>query len=262
MRRTVVHPLTGARANPRHVGAPGCRRTPAAPPLVQLLTPEGERVHHPDYDVDLTDERVPRVLPRPRPGTPDRRRGDCPAATGRAGHLGRAARPGGGAGRFRSGAAPAGLRLPDVPRARGRLVPRRRPADAARAVPRREQRRVGPAGEALQPLHDRHRLPDAARDRLRDGHRHGRRRRRRRDRRGGHRLLRRRRLQPGRRERGLRLGAASTTRRSCSSARTTSGASRRRPSTQSRIPLVPSAPRASASRACGSTATTCSPPTP
>ena len=23
--------------------------------LVQLLTPEGERVHHPDYDVDLTD---------------------------------------------------------------------------------------------------------------------------------------------------------------------------------------------------------------
>ena len=25
-------------------------------PLVQLLTPEGERVHHPDYDVDLTDE--------------------------------------------------------------------------------------------------------------------------------------------------------------------------------------------------------------
>jgi pyruvate dehydrogenase E1 component alpha subunit len=25
-------------------------------PLVQLLTPEGERVHHPDYDVDLSDE--------------------------------------------------------------------------------------------------------------------------------------------------------------------------------------------------------------
>ena len=28
----------------------------ASTPLVQLLTPEGERVHHPDYDVDLTDE--------------------------------------------------------------------------------------------------------------------------------------------------------------------------------------------------------------
>ncbi len=25
-------------------------------PLVQLLTPEGERLHHPDYDIDLTDE--------------------------------------------------------------------------------------------------------------------------------------------------------------------------------------------------------------
>ena len=28
----------------------------AATPLVQLLTPEGERVHHPDYDVEFTDE--------------------------------------------------------------------------------------------------------------------------------------------------------------------------------------------------------------
>src|SRR4051812_15524057 len=28
----------------------------AGPELVQLLTPEGERVHHPDYDVDLSDE--------------------------------------------------------------------------------------------------------------------------------------------------------------------------------------------------------------
>jgi len=29
----------------------------AQTPLVQLLTPEGERLHHPDYDVDLTDEQ-------------------------------------------------------------------------------------------------------------------------------------------------------------------------------------------------------------
>ena len=29
----------------------------AGPELVQLLTPEGERVHHPDYDVDLTDDQ-------------------------------------------------------------------------------------------------------------------------------------------------------------------------------------------------------------
>jgi 2-oxoisovalerate dehydrogenase E1 component alpha subunit len=31
--------------------------TPAATPLVQLLSPEGERLHHPDYDVDLTDDQ-------------------------------------------------------------------------------------------------------------------------------------------------------------------------------------------------------------
>jgi pyruvate dehydrogenase E1 component alpha subunit len=30
--------------------------TTAGPELVQLLTPEGERVHHPDYDVDFTDD--------------------------------------------------------------------------------------------------------------------------------------------------------------------------------------------------------------
>ncbi len=29
----------------------------AGPELVQLLTPEGERVHHPDYDLELTDEQ-------------------------------------------------------------------------------------------------------------------------------------------------------------------------------------------------------------
>ena len=32
-------------------------RVESETPLVQLLTPEGERVHHPDYDVDLTDEQ-------------------------------------------------------------------------------------------------------------------------------------------------------------------------------------------------------------
>ena len=28
------------------------------PELIQLLTPEGERLHHPDYDVDLTEEQL------------------------------------------------------------------------------------------------------------------------------------------------------------------------------------------------------------
>ena len=39
---------------------PNLPTSPGAEPaaeLVQLLTPEGERVHHPDYDVDFTDEQ-------------------------------------------------------------------------------------------------------------------------------------------------------------------------------------------------------------
>ncbi len=35
---------------------PVASSTTAGPELVQLLTPEGERVTHPDYDIDLTDE--------------------------------------------------------------------------------------------------------------------------------------------------------------------------------------------------------------
>ncbi|GAA4571974.1 pyruvate dehydrogenase (acetyl-transferring) E1 component subunit alpha [Planotetraspora kaengkrachanensis] len=34
------------------------RGVDAPPELVQLLTPEGERVEHPDYDIELTDEEV------------------------------------------------------------------------------------------------------------------------------------------------------------------------------------------------------------
>ena len=34
----------------------GASSSHAGPELVQLLTPEGERVHHPDYDVDFSDE--------------------------------------------------------------------------------------------------------------------------------------------------------------------------------------------------------------
>jgi pyruvate dehydrogenase E1 component alpha subunit len=42
---------------PAPVESPGlATSTTAGPELVQLLTPEGERVSHPDYDVDLTDE--------------------------------------------------------------------------------------------------------------------------------------------------------------------------------------------------------------
>nr|WP_088288437.1 pyruvate dehydrogenase (acetyl-transferring) E1 component subunit alpha [Kineosporia sp. A_224] len=38
------------------VGGPGGR--PPQPPLVQLLTPEGERVEHPDYSIDVTPDEL------------------------------------------------------------------------------------------------------------------------------------------------------------------------------------------------------------
>ncbi len=35
---------------------PAASSSTTGPELVQLLTPEGERVHHPDYDIDLSDD--------------------------------------------------------------------------------------------------------------------------------------------------------------------------------------------------------------
>lgn len=113
--------------------------------------------------------------------------------------MGLAAGPGGRPGRFRPRDATGRLRLPHLPRARRGLVPRRRPAEPARHVPRCEPRRLGPEREELPPVHHRDRRADPARHRIRDGHHQGRRRRR------GDRVLRRRRLQPGRCQRGLHL---------------------------------------------------------
>ena len=122
--------------------------------------------------------------------------------------------------------------LPHLSRAWRRLVPRRRPADAARAVSRDESGRLGPAratastctrsSSARRPC-----TPPVTRwvssatarsaPATRPRHR-------------GVRLLRRWRIEPGRRQRGVRLRRAPTTRPSCSSARTTSGRSRSRSS--------------------------------
>ena len=77
--------------------------TPSDPPLVQLLTPEGERVAAPDVLRRLSRRGAARPLPRPRPGPPGRRRGHRAAAAGRAGHLGQPARA-----RRRPRSAPAG----------------------------------------------------------------------------------------------------------------------------------------------------------
>ena len=219
--------------------------------------------------------RAPRLLLRPRrrgdqgpvprhgADPAHRHRGHRAAAARRAGHLGPAARPGGRADRLRPRAAHAGLRLPDLPRARRRLVPRHRPAAAARPVPRRRPGRLGPQRRQLRPLHDRDRRADPARHRLRDGHAARRRRRHRRPgpRRRRGRLLRRRREQPGRRQRGVHLrrllqrpgrvllpeqpvGDLRADRAAVAGSRSTS------------------APSASASPASGWTATTCSRRTP
>ena len=157
----------------------------------------------------LRRHRRGRARPLPRHGAhpPHRRRGDRAPAARRARHLGPAARPGGRPDRRRPRPAPAGLRLPDLPRARRRLVPRRRPAQPARPVPRRRPGRLGPQRQQLRALHDRHRRPDAARHRLRHGHaaRRRRRHRRPRPRQRRDRPLRRRRLLAGRRQRGLHL---------------------------------------------------------
>ncbi|TQS18260.1 pyruvate dehydrogenase (acetyl-transferring) E1 component subunit alpha [Microbispora hainanensis] len=54
-----VTPPAGARhAQEWHVTADAPRGADAPPELVQLLTPEGERVEHPDYDIELTAEEV------------------------------------------------------------------------------------------------------------------------------------------------------------------------------------------------------------
>jgi 2-oxoisovalerate dehydrogenase E1 component alpha subunit len=49
---------TAPTAQERHVTFDASRGAEAPPELVQLLTPEGERVEHPSYDIDLTPEEV------------------------------------------------------------------------------------------------------------------------------------------------------------------------------------------------------------
>jgi 2-oxoisovalerate dehydrogenase E1 component alpha subunit len=49
-------PAKESRLAPAAEMTPVASSTTAGPELVQLLTPEGERVSHPDYDINLTDE--------------------------------------------------------------------------------------------------------------------------------------------------------------------------------------------------------------
>ena len=191
----------------------------APPELVQLLTPEGERVEHPDYDIDLTPEEI-RGLYRDLVLV---RRVDAEAvALQRQGELGIwASLLGQEAAQIGSGRA---LTDADMafPTYREHGVAWCRGVDPVNLLGLFRGVNHGgwdPARAQLPPVHDRHRQPDPARHRLRHGHPARRRRRR------GDRLLRRRRHLPGRRERVVHLGVACSTRRSCSSARTTSGPS-------------------------------------
>ena len=182
----VVDPVPGA-ASPH---------LPQQPDLVQLCTPEGERVEHPDYSVDLSDEEL-RGLYRDLALV---RRWDVEAtALQRQGELGiwasllgqEAAQVGAGRAMQADDMAFPTYREHGVAWTRGVD-----PLAGDEPVPGRGQRRLGPGRPRLQPLHDRHRLAVPARDRLRDG-RAARRRGERRPRVPG-----RRRDQPGRGQRG------------------------------------------------------------
>ena len=231
------------------------------PELVQLLTPEGERVDSaPRTTIPRRLHRrgVPRALPRPgrwsASSTP--RRPPCSArASWASGPACSARRPPRSAPAGRC--APQDMAFPTYREHGVALLPGHRPDHAARPVPRRRPGRLGPERVQVQPVHDRHRRADPARDRLRHGHHHGRQDRHRR-RRGGDRLLRRRRDQPGRRQRGVRLGQrlqrAGRVLLPEQPVRDLRAARAADPD-----PALPAGRAASASPASGSTATTCSP---
>ena len=175
--------------------------------LVQLLTPEGERLEHPEYAFAGDDELIKGFLT----DMVLTRRIDAEAiALQRQGELGiwpsclgqEAAQIGSGRAMLSQDYAFPTYREHGVAWCRGR-----RPAAAARPLPRGRPRLLGPGAARLPPVHDRHRRPGAARHRVRHGGRARRRRRHRQPGPGhrGDRLLRRRGDQPGRRERGVRL---------------------------------------------------------
>ena len=90
-------------------GAPTSERD-----LVQLLTPEGERLEHPVL-LKISEEEL-RSLLVTRARTALRYRGDRTAEAGRAGHLGLAAPPRGCANRIGPSVAPRRHGVPDLPR--------------------------------------------------------------------------------------------------------------------------------------------------
>ena len=133
--------------------------------------PEGERVAHPDYPLDVDAEEL-RAWYRDMVLV---RRIDAEAtALQRQGELGiwaQPARPGGRADRLRPRAAP--RRTTSSPPTASTASPGAAASTRStllRPVPRGRPRRLGPGRAQLPPVHDRHRRADPARHRLRDGH--------------------------------------------------------------------------------------------
>jgi hypothetical protein len=252
-----VHPVRRSRAESSEerrmtvdIGVPAEPDPGGGPDLVQLLTPEGQRREHPDYPLDITAEEI-RGLYRDLVLV---RRIDVEATAlqrqGELGHLGQPARARRRPGRVRPGDARGDYAFPAY-REHGVACAAASTRSTCWPVPRGEPRRLGPEREELPPLHrsssaprrcTRPATPWACRRTARER---------------GHRLLRRRRDSQG--DVNERSSTpASSTHRSCSSARTTSGPSPSR--SRSRAGSRSTSGRsASASPGSGSTATTCWP---
>ena len=218
---------------------------------IQLLTPEGERAENPEYplgDVDIRGMYRDMVLVR--------RIDNEAVALQRQGELGlwppllgqEAAQIGSG-----RALSPRDMAFPSY-REHGVAGAAASTRSACSSSSAASTTAAGTRGAQVPPLHDRHRRPDPARHRLRDGHQERRGRGR-----GGDRLLRRRRDQPGRRQRGVRLVVRfnAPVVFFCQNNQWAISA----PAVGRAAPRSTSGQAASASPASRSTATTCSPAT-
>ena len=151
-----------------HPSAPAPAARPAAEELIQLLTPEGERIRRPTFPLDVSAATVRGLF---RDIVPFRRldgRGHRAAAPGRARASGRRC-----SARRRPRSAPAARSpqdwLPHLPRARRGLV-RGVTRSSCSGCSAASATAAGTRPSKFPPVHDRDRHPDAARHRVRHGH--------------------------------------------------------------------------------------------
>lgn len=170
-RPTSGTPSVGPETEERQVSDSTVREEPE---LIQLLTPDGEYVPHPDYPFDPDTAQVRDLY---RDLVLVRRLDTEAVALQRQGELGLwASLLGQEAAQIGSARAlqPQDMAFPSY-REHGVAWCRGvQPRDLLAMFPRRHQWRMGPAQTQLPPLHDRHRQPDAARHRVCDGRAAGR----------------------------------------------------------------------------------------